>query len=213
MASNVSEHCHFQCNTDLASPPTSTFCFVSPGRTAKTKNAIVRLSPSTNSSKSLSQTTPTEIYKWRHQIVSSCSNHANLLQKVYGLAVGSGPPGNVETELLRIADWTWSSGAKYPFTRSDISSYAAVMHEENFYIFGGWSEKAWTTFSTIAKYNPDTDTWTKVGELNMTRSRSRVIISQGAFLVIGDFRATDKCQLTGSSMICVEQEPVVPRYG
>ena len=41
------------------------------------------------------------------------------------------------------------------------------MLDQMFYVFGGYStiDKQWTVYSTIAKYNPDNDTWTKVGDL------------------------------------------------
>ena len=89
------------------------------------------------------------------------------------------------------------------------------MLDQVFYVSGGYStiDKQWTVFSTIAKYNPDNDTWTKVGDLNTARMYHNVIVSQGVFLVVGN-GPTEKCQLEGNSMVCVDQEPnLYYRYG
>ena len=130
---------------------------------------------------------------------------------MYGFAVGGQGPFNAETELLSLADWTWSSRAKYPFANS-ISLHATAMHNDVFYVFGGYdylSEES-RDLATIAQYNPDSDTWTQIGELNTARRQHDVIVSQGAFLVIG-YGSAENCQLKGNSMTCMSQEPYISR--
>ena len=132
----------------------------------------------------------------------------------YGFVVGGCNYCNIETELLRIADWTWERRAKYPFAKY-IRFHASVMHDQMFYVFGGYGkiDEHWIDFSTIAKYKPDSDKWTKVGDLNTARFYHDAIVSQGAFLIVG-WAPTEKCQLEGNSMVCSDQEPIVSlRYG
>ena len=129
-----------------------------------------------------------------------------MCSTVYGFAVGSGSPVNAETELLSINDWTWSSRAQYPF-HNYISIHATVTHNEIFIVFGGYIK------STIAQYNPNDNTWTKLGDLNKARYLHDVITSEDAFLVVGDYYQTEKCTLTGNTVNCVNQEPTVSRYG
>lgn len=138
---------------------------------------------------------------------------------MYGFAVGdddlryAGGIFAAATELLSIASWTWSSRAEYPYADS-ISALATVMQNEMFYVFGGVSKevtgphKEGTLMSTIARYEPDNDTWTKLGDLNTARERHDAIITQGIFLIAGDSDVpTEKCQLKGDAMRCTDQEP------
>ena len=91
---------------------------------------------------------------------------------------------------------------------------ATVMQNEMFYVFGGffWTWRDNTPMSTISKYNPDNDKWTKIGNLNTARQMHDVMINQGAFLIIGD-GPTEKCELESNLMSCLNQEPVISRYG
>ena len=76
-------------------------------------------------------------------------------------------------------------------------------------MFGGYDNGS---KSTIAQYNPNDDTWTKLGDLNNPRYYHDVITSEGAFLIVGHGQ-TEKCTLTGNTVNCVNQEPNVSRYG
>ena len=113
--------------------------------------------------------------------------------------------------MLRIADWTWESRATYPFA-DDINTYAAVVHEQMLYLFGGNSRTSGGEQSTIAQFNANTDTWAKVGALNQARSWHDATFSQGAFLIVGKGQ-TEKCDLTDNLMECIRQEPSITRYG
>lgn len=135
--------------------------------------------------------------------------------KVFGFAVGHGSPtdskGHAETELLRISDWTWSTRATYPY-KKNIRLHAPVVHDEMLYVFGGYKSNKSGYLSTIAMYNANKNTWSKVGELKEGRARHQAIFIQGEFLVIDDNRGkvkAEKCYwTTGNSMMtCVEQEP------
>lgn len=150
---------------------------------------------------------------------------------MYGFAVGSarcgGPScekGNSKTELLRLSDWSWSNNhAKYPYW-TDISNYATIMHNEMFLIFGGFSRQYTihdkkNAKSDIARYDPKSDKWTKLGNLNAERSTHDVIISGNAFLIIGDGKyrttTTEACVLIANKdrmkCSCI-QKPYIKRY-
>ena len=101
---------------------------------------------------------------------------------MYGLAVGS-YKSHSETELLSLSSWTWLSGAQYPFA-NDIYEHATIMQDQLFILFGGYSHNH-SRQSTIDQYNPDTDTWTKLGDLNKARYTHDVIETEGAFLIVG----------------------------
>lgn len=87
------------------------------------------------------------------------------------------------------------------------------MYNEVFLVFGGYNNDNNGLLSTIAQFNPNTDTWNKLGDLNKARWYIDAITSEGAFLVIGDAYLTEKCYLAGNTINCVEQEPNVMRYG
>ena len=160
-------------------------------------------------------------HSWQRMTSSNSehsAHHTNFDQNVstieYGFAVGGCDGCNAETELLRMADWTRERRTKYPFAKY-IDSHASVMHDQMFYVFGGYGQidEQGRDLSTIAQYNPDSDTWTKVGDLNTARRYHDAIVSQGAFLTVGR-GPTEKCQLEGKSMVCVDQEPnMAYRYG
>ena len=134
-----------------------------------------------------------------------------MCSTVYGFAVGGYNPYNAETELLSINDWTWSSRAQYPF-HNDIFWHATLTHNDVFIVFGGYSYNNGGRQSTIAQYNPNDDTWTKLGDLNKARYTHDVITSEDALLIVGD-GPTEKCTLTGNTVNCVNQEPNGLRYG
>ena len=86
------------------------------------------------------------------------------------------------------------------------------MQNEVFFVFGGYSYDNGARRPTIAQYNPNTDSWTKLGDLNKARSDNDVIASGGAFLVVG-FGPTEKCELEENAIKCTNQDPYVSRYG
>lgn len=52
----------------------------------------------------------------------------------------------------------------------------------------------------------------KVGDLNQARYYHDATFIQGTFLIVGT-GLTEKCELTGNLMKCVQQEPNIIRYG
>ena len=200
-------------------PTTNLSYFVLP--LAILNNAIDRRTLLTGSLKSQSRAIHINIPVWHHQAVSKFENLKSstpplTLLQAFGFAVGSNAPSNSDTELLQISDWTWSTRAKYPFA-NDLSYYATAMFNDMFYVFGGRSHiNRYTDLSTIAKYNPDSDKWLKVGQLKQPRTYHSVILSKNSFMIIGDGlnnKMTEKCQLDGDLLTCEEQQPENIRYG
>ena len=64
--------------------------------------------------------------------------------------------------------------------------------------------------STIARFDPIKNSWTKLGELKAARSAHRVIQVDKKFIVAGgggENVPTESCELNGESMICTKREP------
>lgn len=85
------------------------------------------------------------------------------------------------------------------------------MQSEMFLVFGGYSSSTEHRVSKIAQYNPDTDTWTKLGDLINARNGHDIITTEGVFLVAG-LGPTEKCQFEEDAMKCVAQEPIISRF-
>ena len=66
--------------------------------------------------------------------------------------------------------------------------------------------------STIARFDPIENSWTKLGNLNMTRSGHGVIQVNNEFIVVGGVdgfagsELTESCKLN-RTMICTKREP------
>ena len=128
---------------------------------------------------------------------------------MYGFAVGS-YGGNTETELIKFSNWSWESRSRYPYASSHITKHAAVSKGGDFYVIGGYADDSSET-ATIARYNTNTDTWTRLGDLLNARVYHDAIWSQDFLIVVGGNSATisERCSLNGNSVVCVEQSPSV----
>ena len=68
--------------------------------------------------------------------------------------------------------------------------------------------------STIARFDPIENSWTKLGNLKVARSGHGVIQVDNEFIVVGGSRnerfedePTESCKLNGESMTCTTREP------
>ena len=67
--------------------------------------------------------------------------------------------------------------------------------------------------STIARFDPIKNSWTKLGNLNVARYEHGVIQVDNEFIVVGGSRKgdedepTESCKLNGKSMTCTSREP------
>ena len=67
--------------------------------------------------------------------------------------------------------------------------------------------------STVARFDPTKNSWTKLGDLKFARSGLGVIQVDNEFIVVGGMRVggvdepTESCKLNGQSMTCTTREP------
>ena len=69
--------------------------------------------------------------------------------------------------------------------------------------------------STIARFDPIKNSWTKMGDLKTPRYGHSVVQVDNKFIVYGgqqgyhagNFISTESCELHGQKMVCAEREP------
>ena len=72
--------------------------------------------------------------------------------------------------------------------------------------------------STIARFDPIQNNWTKLGNLKVARSGLGVIYVDNEFIVIGGSRIgpkdepTESCKLNEQSMTCTTREPSLSKF-
>ena len=72
--------------------------------------------------------------------------------------------------------------------------------------------------STIARFDPIENIWTKLGNLKVPRWGLGVIEVDNEFIVVGGYRGgsayepTETCKLSGQSMKCVNREPKLSKF-
>ena len=72
---------------------------------------------------------------------------------------------------------------------------------------------SWELQSTIARFDPVANSWTKLGNLKVYRYGHGVIQVDNEFIVVGGSRygkedePTESCKLNGESMTCTTREP------
>ena len=73
--------------------------------------------------------------------------------------------------------------------------------------------------STIARFDPIENSWTKLGNLKVSRRGHGVIQVDNEFIVVGGNQdgdkneATESCKLNGQSMICTTRYPKLTDFG
>ena len=70
--------------------------------------------------------------------------------------------------------------------------------------------------STIARFDPIKNSWTKLGDLKEGRSGLGVIQVDNEFIVVGGLRygpvPTESCKLNGQSITCTTREPQLSEF-
>ena len=89
--------------------------------------------------------------------------------------------------------------------------YSMLYLEGGFIVFGGFDSP---TRSVITRLDLSTTSWTKLGDLKVGRAYHNVIYDGEVFIVVGGSGSmkTEKCSLSGSTMTCSEQSPVLTGY-
>ena len=109
----------------------------------------------------------------------------------------------------------WSTGVDYPYEET-IWSYEMVPHKDGFIVFGGMytGSDGFHATSVIAKFNPDSNTWSKLGNLMNTRHAFGMIQIGDEYLIVGGQgdKKTETCRLENDEMICNEREPTMTEF-
>ena len=96
--------------------------------------------------------------------------------------------------------------------------YSIVAVEKKFIIFGGKSSVYDGLQSTIARFDPIENSWTKLGDLKGARYGQGVIQIDNEFIVVGGHgygtwdEPTESCKLNGQLMICTIREPYLEDF-
>ena len=112
----------------------------------------------------------------------------------------------------------WSTGVDYPYEET-IRGYGIVTHEDGFIVFGGIYEDSTSSTglyatSVIAKFNPDSNTWSKLGNLKNKRHEFGMIQIGDEYLIVGGSydKKTETCRLENDEIICTEREPTMTEF-
>ena len=132
--------------------------------------------------------------------------------------------GHNKAELMNLTSRTWQVTESYPYA-SKISLAMTVNLRNNFILFGGEREKPIYASADIALFTTESETWTKIGQLQTRRQGHGVIDLGDHFLVVGginydeesssveDDLPTEKCKLDeNDNMKCSSIDPVLNFY-
>ena len=95
----------------------------------------------------------------------------------------------------------------------NIYGYSILAVEKRFIILGGrsWNRIRHDTLkqSTVARFDPIENIWTKLGDLKTARSEHGVIQVDNEFIVVGGSgkNPTESCKLNGQLVTCTKREP------
>ena len=117
------------------------------------------------------------------------------------------------TELYDHSTSLWSDKAYYPY-RDVLVDYQLISLSDAFIIFGGFDEKKNVSVSTIAKFEPTKNIWTKLGNLQFSRHGFGAIEIQKQFLILGGEgkKRTEICVITGEKVKCKSREPTLNNF-
>ena len=125
---------------------------------------------------------------------------------------------------------TWVTTSGYPYVKGSklfqtgfftdfvhskvaayISDFAMLYYDNSFIIFGNHDRSARTV---IARFDLQTTSWSKLGDLKLGRAHHSAIFDGEVFLIVGGSgdHDTEKCSLSGSTMTCSQQSPKLNFY-
>ena len=117
------------------------------------------------------------------------------------------------TEIYDHSTSIWNIKAFYPY--SDVLiDYQILSLFTDFIIFGGFDEKLNVTMTTVAKFNPTKNIWTKLGNLQFSRHGFGAIETQKQLLIMGGEgkKRTEICVITGEKVKCKSREPTLSNF-
>ena len=117
------------------------------------------------------------------------------------------------TEIYDHSTSLWTNKAYFPYADALID-YQILPSDSDFIIFGGFDEKKKVSISTVAKFDPTKNSWTKLGNLQFSRHLFGVLEIQKHFLIIGGEgkKRTEVCIVTGEKIKCKSREPTLNNF-
>ena len=132
------------------------------------------------------------------------------------MAVGNGKkdsiPGHNKAELYSHSTSSWKTKASYPFY-TVIRAYEILAHSNSFFLFSGLYTDGQTYI--IAKFNPASDQWTEIGNLQQSRRGFSIIAMGTKFIVMGGYSGdmhTEVCELKNEFIKCTSRKPTLKDF-
>ena len=122
--------------------------------------------------------------------------------------------GHSKTETYNNSTSTWTIKSDYPY-RQDIRGFEIVQFSSNFLVFGGVAQDNRydniQQYTTIAKFNPDLNEWSMMGNLQFGRNCFSLIKFEDKYLITDGNRdkRTETCEITGDQIECKSRELIV----
>ena len=137
------------------------------------------------------------------------------------MAVGSRDKGSDgrhnKAELYSHSTLSWKTKTSYPFHWT-IQAFEILAESDSFILFGGLYPYQRADLSTgfyetdiIAKFNPGSNKWTKLGNLQTRRHAFSVIEIKTKYLVMGgqENKNTETCELINEKIQCTSRESIL----
>ena len=118
-----------------------------------------------------------------------------------------------KAELYSHSTSSWKSKASYAFHEA-IWTFEILSYSDSFILFGGFDSVITYSITTIAKFNPVSNEWTKLGSLQHDRHAFGIIEVHTKYLVMGgqgEMR-TETCELKNEKIECTSREPTLNEF-
>ena len=120
-----------------------------------------------------------------------------------------------KAELFSHSTWSWKIQSSYPF-HGGISAFQIIARSSHYILFGGIYPDSKSFYSTnvIAKFDPSSNQWRKLGNFHNSRHGFGVIEIDQKFLVMGGQgnKRTELCEVKNETIVCTSREPTMANF-
>ena len=106
-----------------------------------------------------------------------------------------GSVDHAKTELLDFSSWKWKNSSPY-LKYTEIYSFAVFFYRYEFYVVGGRTKNE--ILSTVTKFLPMTEKWTKIGNLKVPRYAHTIDVMNDKLYIVSESDAFEYCDLLNS---------------
>ena len=105
---------------------------------------------------------------------------------------------------------SWKNQTSYEFHET-IFGFQILAYSDFFILFGGGSDGYIRITDVIAKFNPNSNKWSKMGNLQTQRFGLGVIKINEKFLVMGGLGEffSEECEIKNETIKCASREPIM----